>query len=309
MYKTLLALLLLLAFHCHAQADKLYFPSFHEGLMRAGKSENAYAYYTKPKKSKSSLVKDEECFAKYYETALSALRSEKRSGEPTIPKIIHAIWLGSEIPEKYAAWQQTWKDIDGWEYYLWTDREVESLTLINRELYERAANYGEKSDILRLELLYQFGGLYVDTDFACINPAYFEAFHHSLDFYIGIEPIYGPKLKFGNALIGSCPGHPLLQELLSALPASCAKYESAHKNSTVGKTGPDFVTRVINDYIASTANRSHSLSIFPSSFFYPLNSSELFSRWKEGKFPVPGEKFFPETCGIHYWEGSWFKSL
>ena len=33
---------------------------------------------------------------------------------------------------------------------------------------------GEKSDIFRYEILYRFGGVYVDTDFECIKP--FECF-------------------------------------------------------------------------------------------------------------------------------------
>ena len=30
-------------------------------------------------------------------------------------------------------------------------------------------NFGEKSDILRLEILYQMGGIYVDMDFECLQ--------------------------------------------------------------------------------------------------------------------------------------------
>lgn len=307
MFKSLLAFILLFTSFSSVEADELYFPTFHEGVLRGGKAEPFFKHYFKTKKEKAAYEKEEKLFSDIYENAVAIIRSRKEVDELTIPKIIHVIWLGSEIPEKYSEWQQTWKDLEGWEYRLWTDKEVESLTLINRDLYDSSTNYGEKSDILRLEILYQFGGLYVDTDFACINPAYFEAFHHSLDFYIGTEPINCQSLKIGNALIGSSPRHPFLEKLITLLPSNHSKYKKRNMNNTVEMTGPGFISRVAYDYIISPSDSSWNVSIFPPSFFYPLSPSELIHKKRKGGLIIDAD-LLPETCGIHYWDGSWFKT-
>lgn len=58
---------------------------------------------------------------------------------------------------------------------LWTDEHVARLPLFNRAEYDKATNYGAKSDILRYELLYVYGGVYVDCDMQCIGS--FERLH------------------------------------------------------------------------------------------------------------------------------------
>lgn len=54
---------------------------------------------------------------------------------------------------------------------LWTDDSVAALVpfLRNRMAFERAPNFGEKADVLRYELLYAFGGVYVDVDMQCVG--------------------------------------------------------------------------------------------------------------------------------------------
>ena len=52
---------------------------------------------------------------------------------------------------------------------LWTDEQVAGLTLFNQAAFDAAPNFGEKSDILRYELLYAFGGVYVDVDLQCVG--------------------------------------------------------------------------------------------------------------------------------------------
>lgn len=42
--------------------------------------------------------------------------------------------------------------------------------IYRRELVNRGANFGSASDILRIEILLQHGGIYVDTDVSCVSP-------------------------------------------------------------------------------------------------------------------------------------------
>lgn len=51
---------------------------------------------------------------------------------------------------------------------LFSDEQI-NFKLKNVEALKCAKNYGEKSDILRYEILCQFGGIYVDCDFECLK--------------------------------------------------------------------------------------------------------------------------------------------
>jgi hypothetical protein len=89
-----------------------------------------------------------------------AINDVQYSETPRIPKIIHHIWLGSELPEKYKAWQKTWlTHHPDWEYRLWTQKEIDEFGLKNRTQFDAARTYGEKSDIALYEILYRFGGV------------------------------------------------------------------------------------------------------------------------------------------------------
>ena len=78
------------------------------------------------------------------------------NSEPLIPKIIHQIWLGSSLPEKYKRFQQSWKKYHpDWTYILWSEKEIEEFGLKNKKIYDKTKNLGQKSDIARYEILYR----------------------------------------------------------------------------------------------------------------------------------------------------------
>ena len=92
--------------------------------------------------------------------------------KPVIPKIVHQIWLGPKKPP--AVFRESQKSIQelhpDWGYKLWTDADIPRLQLHNQQYYDRMQNFGGKADIVRYELLYRFGGLYLDIDFVCKKP-------------------------------------------------------------------------------------------------------------------------------------------
>jgi mannosyltransferase OCH1-like enzyme len=84
-----------------------------------------------------------------------------------IPRIIHQIWLGPLTPPSKAL--DSWKKKHpNWEYRLWTEDNLPNLK--NQHAFDVSDNYPQKADILRYELLEQFGGVYVDADVHCIKP-------------------------------------------------------------------------------------------------------------------------------------------
>jgi mannosyltransferase OCH1-like enzyme len=79
-----------------------------------------------------------------------------------IPKVIHSIWLGSSLPEMYNTLISTWKALHPlWTVKIWKDEDTDLIHLQNEKAYYSAKNYGEKSDILRYEILNLYGGVYI----------------------------------------------------------------------------------------------------------------------------------------------------
>lgn len=205
---------------------------------------------------------------------------------PRIPKVIHQIWLGSPVPEKFKEFQESWQKLHpDWTYKLWTDEDVKHMKLYNRVLYDASINYGEKSDILRYEILYREGGVYADFDYECLKPL--DLFNHCYDFYIGIQPLDTYKVQLGIGLIGSIPGHPLLKKTI----------EGIRRNATVQivfRTGPGHFTNIFHAYAGTGKTRDVAM---PASYFYPRGYEQLQSLRREWQKP--------ESYAVHHWAGSW----
>ncbi len=211
------------------------------------------------------------------------------SEQTRIPKIIHQVWLGSTVPERYNSWRASWtKHNPDWEYKLWTDKEVAELELVNRELYDATTNFGAKSDILRYELLNQFGGLYVDTDFECYKP--FDMLNHSYDFYTGVCNAGGFNLACG--LIGSVPGHPIVQECIQAITELNTPPYTHHE--ILMNVSVICFTRGFMKGIEQDEDRVVAL---PHSYFYPR------SHMSPGE--VYADCYGKHTFAVHHWEGAW----
>ena len=250
------------------------------------------------------------------------LKQVKPQETPKIPKLIHVMWLGGKLPEEYQPYVQSWYDYHpDWTIIFWTDNaanydrgttvvksfdELEKLLTSvgdnkkrivvdtvdlqfgNRPFYDKAINYGEKSDILKWEIVYQLGGVYVDIDFECLRPL--DLFHHTYDFYTGIQPLDTNMVQLGAALYGAIPKHPILER--------CVRYiaHNQYIQQIVVKTGPIHFTR---SFLA-TAGRDGFVDIaLPSSYFYPCGYEQ------RGTEKTNWCK--TESCAVHHWAGSWLK--
>ena len=84
----------------------------------------------------------------------------------SIPKVIHYCWFGGgEIPEEYYTYIQGWKKIlPDYEFKKWDESNCE----LNCNRFVQAAYEKRKwayvSDYFRLKALYEYGGIYLDTD-------------------------------------------------------------------------------------------------------------------------------------------------
>jgi len=87
-----------------------------------------------------------------------------------IPKIIHQIWIGDQS-KRPSRLMQTWiTNHPEWEYKLWTEEEIDKFGLFNREKYDLHPMLSGKADIARYEILFKFGGFFIDADSISIRP-------------------------------------------------------------------------------------------------------------------------------------------
>lgn len=244
------------------------------------------------------------------------------SAQVRIPKIIHIMWLGGKLPNEYREYVESWKKFHpDWITIFWTDNslnydqgkevlytfgqleqklasaqkgnrlviDVNQLNFDNRGLYNQAVNYGEKSDILKWEIVYRFGGVYTDIDFECLQPL--DVYHHAYDFYTGIQPLDTNIVQLGAALYGAIPHHPILKACVDTIK------NNQHINQIIVKTGPIHFTKVFLSVAGKTGLRDIAL---PATYFYPCGYEQRGSKRDEW--------CCAESYAVHHWAGSWLKS-
>jgi inositol phosphorylceramide mannosyltransferase catalytic subunit len=174
-----------------------------------------------------------------------------------VPKILHQIWLGdTPLPEEFARYRETWvHHHPDWDHRLWTEDNLPE-GLRRPEVYERLRVPAERSDILRLELLWRVGGVYVDTDFECHRPL--DPLIDGLDFFTA--PLK-PNGWVNNAFIGAVRGHPILDRALNELRPRVFNGYDKHG------TGPRFLDTLLQQYPEATR--------LPAELFYQTSPGQL----------------------------------
>lgn len=208
---------------------------------------------------------------------------------PTIPKIIHQIWLGGTPPDQFKEFMATWVEMHAgrdWQYKLWTDDDLKDLELYTQSFFDSAKNFGTKADLLRFEILYRYGGVYIDLDFECLQPL--DELHYLYDFYTALQPLDSKVVQLGSALIGARPKHPIIRNFLLSMK------ESWSERGVLRRTGPVQFSKIF--YM--TAGRGGSKDIaFPASYFYPLGCRE---------YEMNREEWIKcGAYGIHHWASVW----
>ena len=238
-----------------------------------------------------------------------------------IPNILHIMWLGGKVPSEYDAYVASWRNYHpDWTVLFWTDTDLNydqgtevmysfgeldnrlktccggerivvdarNLMFDNRGYYDGAQNYGERSDILKWEIVYRIGGVYVDTDFECLKPL--DVYNHTYDFYTGIQPLDTNIVQLGAALYGAIPKHPILKACVENI-----KHNQGIAQ-IIAKTGPIHFTKTFLGTAGTTGLRDIAL---PSSYFYPCGY--------EQKGTEKAVWCKAESYAVHHWAGSWLK--
>ena len=211
--------------------------------------------------------------------------------EHKIPPKIHLIWIGSPLPDRYLIGPQSFAQLNpDHTVHLWVDHvpenieEADNLKIrninqdvwINEDLLEECTNHAMKSDILRLEIVYRYGGIYVDVDATALR-SFGPIFSNS---FLSFRPanwtlsdqvfsqIQTKENKIGSAGIeNNIFGFPAKSNFLAyALAALRENFPT--QRATLYKTGPVFLKEVFLQY-------PHSHNIPQISWEYIGNDSQF----------------------------------
>lgn len=235
-----------------------------------------------------------------------------------IPKLIHRIWLDEgpddvPMPDEFVGYGERWDELHpGWTRWDWTGRSDRLVPMVNRDLFETAREWAPddwkraRSDILRLELLLFWGGVYVDCDvepLRSLDPI-IEGRHHVTDdrsmdpvvpgAFLGASPNQG---AYTNAIIGAVPQHPLIRTAIERLPGDVETY-SPHFPLHF-RTGPWLLTRAATDWKQFLTAKviagepTPGVTLFAPDVFYPVSIADRDS----------GER--PSTLDTAYTDHHW----
>lgn len=128
-----------------------------------------------------------------------------------IPKIIHLCWLsGDPYPSEIQKCLDTWKKyLPDYEVWVWDTKRFDiNSTIWTKQAFE-AKKYAFAADYIRLFALYNYGGIYLDSDVLV-----YKSFNSlmSLPYFIGHDQIRA----FEAAVIGCEPGCKWVKDILDS---------------------------------------------------------------------------------------------
>lgn len=213
----------------------------------------------------------------------------KKTKEPIIPKVIHYCWFGKNpIPEKYLRWMDSWsKYCPDYEIKLWNEDNYDVTK--NKYMYEayKAKKWGFVPDYARLDIIYNEGGVYFDTDVELI--ANIDDLLYQKGF-AGFES--DSYVAFGLGF-GAVKGLPIIKELRDS-------YDSMSFIGADGSTSkiasPVYQTDVLKKH-GLVCNGEYQtvadITLFPQKMFSPKSCG------------LRVIKTVPYTKSIHHYDGSW----
>ena len=203
-----------------------------------------------------------------------------------IPKIIHYCWFGKKKKDQLILkCLQSWKkNLPNYEIREWNEENfpVDSFEF-TRWAYQKK-KWAFVADYVRLFVLYEHGGIYLDTDMLVLKD--FSDFLH-YDLVLGKED----ERYLSAGMIASEKKHPYLKNLI-------IYYDS----NPVREPIPKVLTRLFEEYL-QTNNLSQenleekNIKVFEAKYFYPFDQNQIS---KFNYYNAPKESY-----AVHLWSYSW----
>lgn len=268
------------------------------------------------------------CLEKIIETPLSSA--------PRIPLNLFSVWLTDldapvepdfEFIEMAKETAKRNRRADGWNYYFlvqnplllpqtaaaFADTDIQLIAYTDllgslelaTEFAEALAkkNFGEGSDILRVEAIRQKGGGFLDIDLKVFQSL--KSYFYLYDSVFGVEPM---TEFIGNAFMACAANHPIIVELTSLIKQNCKHVREKtngfyinifqeQKSNTVFTTGPCAATLAFY----KAAGKSTIDVALPSEAIYPGKTM----RRPEFDMPTLEDPISLNSAALHLWRNTW----
>lgn len=157
-----------------------------------------------------------------------------------IPKLIHQVWLGSDVPVKFMGAMGDWALLNPeWRYQLWTQPPY---GMVNEELYWDANLYVKpdavwqfRADLVRYEVLYRHGGFYADADTKPLRPLG-NLLDGLSEFAVAEDANW-----ISNTYLAAEPEHPIFDALIQDQLARASGFSQAAAGVV---SGPQYMTPI-----------------------------------------------------------------
>ncbi|GGE24880.1 glycosyltransferase family 32 protein [Streptococcus himalayensis] len=205
-----------------------------------------------------------------------------------IPKTIHYCWFGNHpLPESVQKCILSWKEkCPEYRIVEWNEEnyDVHKIPFI-AQAYSMG-KYAFVSDYARLDIVYQYGGIYLDTDVELLT-----SLDDLLDksCFMGMETIGRVATGLG---FGAEKGHGFVKKNKEA-------YESIDFNPRMNKTCVDITTDLLLSEGLKKENKVQlvdDVTIYPPEYFCPYSLETKKMNYTEN------------TYSIHHYDASWYGS-
>ncbi|KAG7017233.1 Lactosylceramide 4-alpha-galactosyltransferase, partial [Cucurbita argyrosperma subsp. argyrosperma] len=154
------------------------------------------------------------------------------------------------------------------------------------------------SNLMRLAVLYKYGGVYIDTDFIVLKS--FIGLKNSIGAQ-SIDPVSKNWRILNNAVLIFDKNHPLLEKFME-------DFASNFDGSRWGYNGPFLVSRVMSKVTGATARPGFNVTVLPPAAFYPVDWTKIGELFKKPENQAAASwakakqaQINKEAYGIHLW--------
>lgn len=205
-----------------------------------------------------------------------------------IPHIIHYCWFGKNpkppiVVKCIASWR---KYLSGYEIIEWNEEnsDIESVKY-TREAY-KDKNWAYVSDYVRFRKLYEYGGIYFDTDVELLKPIPDDIMSNEAFTCVETTNDISPGLVFA-----CCKGNDVVKEILDDYENS--KYEMKRNELTTVNIRASRIMEKHGFEYSGRYQVVNGIAIYPSEYFCGYNQD------------LHIEEITPNTISVHHYASSW----
>lgn len=216
----------------------------------------------------------------------------KDTEKPIIPQIIHYCWFsGKTIPKPLQRCIDSWKEMcPDYEFICWNEKTYDLKKY--KYTYEayKAEKWGFIPDIIRLDVLFEFGGFYFDTDVRLLK---------NLE-ELRYQEAFCSRERMGHVNFGGGSGcvknSKIVKEILDFRKDVIFDLGNGNYNMEASGYFETEPLRRKGLLIEDVNQKLESINVYASSFFSPYNY-------------INGENIQNKnTISIHYFNGSWIET-